>query len=432
MKKLLLSIFLSPVLLAPIIANAAEKAKPEALQSWRAARFGMFIHWGPVSLTEKEISWSRANSNPKCPNLGPTPVEVYDHLYERFNPTSFNEKEWVTIAKMSGMKYIVFTAKHCDGFLLWDSKVDNYNIMHTPFKRDVCSELAKAAQEAGMKIGWYFSPMDWRDPDCRNEKNNEFVKRMQAELTELLSNYGKIDILWFDTDGCPALWDQENTYALVRKLQPDIVINDRLDIGDKGGIVGPWADFFTPEQTVGSFDQRPWESCMTVSRHNQWSWGGHADSVKSYNQCLKMLIHCAGGDGNMLLDVGPMPNGEIAPEQVGVIKEMGTWLAKNGESIYGTRGGPFEPFTFGVSTHKGNTIYLHILNRLGDTLELPSIPAKVIRSKALTGGKVTVTQGDDRISISLPKSGAQMLDMIITLELDRPTSEIGPIKVHLP
>jgi alpha-L-fucosidase len=171
---------------------------------------------------------------------------------------------------------------------------------------------------------------------------------------------------------------------------------------------------------------------MTVSRHNQWSWGGHADSVKSSVQCLEMLTRCAGGDGNMLLDVGPMPNGEIAPEQVGVIKEMGTWLAKNGESIYGTRGGPFEPFTFGVSTHKGNTIYLHILNRLGDTLELPSIPAKVIRSKALTGGKVTVTQGDDRISISLPKSGAQMLDMIITLELDRPTSEIGPIKVHLP
>ena len=130
-------------------ADSPQKAKPQSLQHWREARFGMFIHWGPVSLTEKEISWSRANSNPKCPNHGPTPVAVYDNLYKEFNPTKFDAKEWVAIAKAAGMKYMVLTAKHCDGFLLWDSKVDDYNIMHTPFKRDVCAELAKAAHEAG-------------------------------------------------------------------------------------------------------------------------------------------------------------------------------------------------------------------------------------------------------------------------------------------
>ena len=145
----------------------AQDAKPAAdataphpyakhLQWWADARFGMFIHWGPVSLKETEISWSRANSNPKCPNQGPIPVEVYDNLYKQFNPTKFDAKEWVAIAKAAGIKYMVLTAKHCDGFLLWDSKVSDYNIMHTPFKRDVCAELAKAAHEAGMKIGWYY------------------------------------------------------------------------------------------------------------------------------------------------------------------------------------------------------------------------------------------------------------------------------------
>ena len=168
----------------------------------------MFIHWGPVSLKEKEISWSRANSNPNCPNNGPTPVAVYDNLYKRFNPAKFDARQWVAVAKAAGMKYMVLTAKHCDGFLLWDSKVDDYNIMHTPFHRDVCGELAKAAHEAGMGIGWYFSPMDWRDPDFRTAHNAAFVARMQGEIRELLTNYGTIDVLWFDWDGCKAMYDQ--------------------------------------------------------------------------------------------------------------------------------------------------------------------------------------------------------------------------------
>ena len=166
----------------------------------------MFIHWGPVSLKETEISWSRANSNRKCPNAGPVPVEVYDNLYKKFDPAKFDAKEWVATAKAAGMKYMVLTVKHCDGFLLWDSKVSDYNIMHTPFKRDVAAELAKAAHEAGMRIGWYYSPMDWRDPDCRSEHNDRFVKHMREEIRELLTNYGRIDLLWFDTDGWPSPW----------------------------------------------------------------------------------------------------------------------------------------------------------------------------------------------------------------------------------
>src|SRR5208283_5678666 len=171
------------------------------LKWWGEARFGMFIHWGPVSLKETEISWSRANSNPQCPNNGSISVEEYDNLYKRFNPTKFDAKEWVAIAKAAGMKYMVLTAKHCDGFLLCDSKVDDYNIMRTPFHRDVCAELAKAAHDSGIQIGWYFSPMDWRDPDFRTGRNAAFVARMQGELSELLNHYGRVDVMWFDWDG---------------------------------------------------------------------------------------------------------------------------------------------------------------------------------------------------------------------------------------
>lgn len=416
------------------VGESPYKAKPESLKQWQDARYGMFIHWGPVSITEKEISWSRANTNSKCPNQGPTPAEVYDNLYKKFNPTEFNAKEWVAIAKASGMKYMVLTAKHCDGFLLWDSKVDDYNIMNSPFGRDVCAELAEAAHKAGMMLGWYFSPMDWRDPDCRNDKNAEFVKRMQAELRELLTNYGKIDVLWFDTDGRSSPWDQDVTYSLVRKLQPDIVINNRLDIGDHKEwtvqSIGPWADFYTPEQYVGEFDnQRPWESCMTVSAHNQWAWGGSGDGVKSLESCMNMVISGAGGNGNILLNVGPTPLGEIAPEQANRIKEVGVWLKKYGKSIYGTRGGPFKPGYYGVSTHKGKIIYLHLRNLSGGTITLPGIEAKIKRAKLLTGGRVSYTQSVDAITVTVSKEHSQPIDTIVELTLDRDASKIAPVSI---
>jgi alpha-L-fucosidase len=424
----------------PAAKSASPRPFSKHLQWWGEGRFGMFIHWGPVALKETEISWSRANSNPKCPNAGPIPVEVYDNLYKNFNPTKFDAKEWVAIAKAAGMKYMVLTAKHCDGFLLWDSKVSDYNIMNTPFKRDVCKELAEAAHEAGMKLGWYYSPMDWRDPNCRSENNDRFVKEMQAELTELLSNYGKIDLLWFDTDGEPAPWDQAKTYAIIKKLQPDIVINNRLDLQEPGEptahqpeSIHPNADYYTPEQFIGGFDvQHPWESCMTTSRKNQWSWGGADDGVKPFETCMEMLIGCAGGDGNVLLNVGPTPSGEIAPEQANLVKEMGAWLQKNGESIYGTRGGPFKPGDYGVSTRKGNTIYVHIRNWEADPLRLPAIPAKVLSSRMVTGGKAEVRQTTSGIEISVPEGDRKPIDTIVALELDGDANRIAPIDVPRP
>ena len=268
----------------PVPAAVDESPAPRdaRMKWWREARFGLFIHFGPVTLTGKEISWSRANSNPKCPNHGPTPVAVYDQLYKSFNPTNFSAGDWAGVAKLAGMKYVVLTTKHCDGFLLWASKVDAYNISATPFHRDLCAELAKAVRQDGLRLGWYFSPMDWRDPDFRTERNAAFVGRMQGEVSELLNKYGRIDLMWFDFDGGEAVYDQTNTYALVKQAQPHIIIDNRLDLGVKTSntaLLSPNADYYTPEQRIGSYDDRhPWETCMTLG--TQWSWKPD-DKIKS-------------------------------------------------------------------------------------------------------------------------------------------------------
>jgi alpha-L-fucosidase len=330
----------------------------------------------------------------------------------------------VGVAKAAGAKYIVLTAKHCDGFLLWHSQASDYNISRTPFRRDVCAELATAARAQGIKIGLYFSPMDWRDPDFRTERNAAFLARMQAELRELLTNYGQIDLVWFDHDGREALYDQTQTYEIVKTLQPRAIINNRLDlsVGDSNRrILSSNAEYYTPEQQVGAFDdQRPWESCMTTSRRGQWAWGGAQDGVKPLEACLAMLIRCAGGDGNLLLNVGPMPNGEIAPEQASLLKEIGKWLAKFGESIYGTRGGPFKPGDYGVSTRKERTIFLHVLEGPGAGLTLPAIPARIVGSRVLGSGKAEVRQTAAGIKVSVAESDRRAIDTVVALELDGP------------
>lgn len=397
------------------------RQKAERQAWWREARFGMFIHWGPISLKGTEISWSRGAERRGIEGKGEVPVELYDNLYKEFNPVKFNADKWVSIAKAAGMKYMVLTAKHCDGFCLWRSKVDDYSIANTPFKRDVCGELSSAAHKAGMKIGWYYSPMDWRDPDTRTERNEIWVKKMQGHLRELLGNYGKISLLWFDTDGGPSPWDQPNTYALVRTLQPGIIINNRLDMGTQEDYnnqrIGPNADYATPEQRVGAFDdQHPWETCMTIG--TQWSWKPN-DTIKTADECIRILTQCVTGDGNLLLNVGPMPNGEIEPRQVAVLKEVGAWVKKYSESIYGTRGGPFKNGEWGGATRKGSVVYLHILKWDSGQVTLPGLDATIKKSTVLTGGKVEVKQTGDGTIVAMLPGVKPMNHTIVKLELDK-------------
>ncbi len=404
------------------LLQKAASTREHRLEWWRKARFGMFIHWGPVSLKGTEISWSRGGLRRgiEKTGTGEIPVDVYDNLYKQFNPVRFNAEEWVSIAQSAGMKYMVLTAKHCDGFCLWHTKVDDYNIGSTPFKRDVCAELADAAHRAGVKIGWYYSPMDWRDPDCRTERNALYVKRMQTHLSELLGNYGQIDVLWFDAEGGPSPWDQERTYHIVRALQPNIIINNRLDI--EAGIydakteIGPNADYATPEQEVGTFNtQIPWETCMTIG--TQWSWKPN-DTLKTSGECIGILVQCATGDGNLLLDVGPMPNGQIEPRQVTILEEIGGWLKKYGESIYETRGGPYRNGAWGGSTHTGNVVYLHIQKWNKDEISLPPLKRKILSSRVLTGGTVTLDQKDGGLVLHMPVEHQDKVDTIVKLELD--------------
>lgn len=417
-----LSLFLATAPLAAEDPKPWLKPDPAALQRWRDMRFGMFIHWGPVSLTEREIGWSRGAQ---------TPIDVYDSLYKKFNPTKFDADQWVALAKQAGVKYIVLTTKHHDGFCLWDSKFTDYNIMNSPFKRDVVKELADACKKQGIAFGAYYSTCDWHHPDfpltspggqVKRDKSNidAYNQYLLNQVRELITNYGPLVTIWNDV---PQLFEGRgvNTIKLVRTLQPDILINNRT--GDGG-------DYDTPEQEVGAFQMdRPWESCMTISAHNQWAWGGPNDGVKSLNECIRMLVLCSGGDGNMLFNIGPEPSGAIDPAQVDRLKDIGRWMDKCGESIYATRGGPYKPTSYLASTRKANTVYLHVLSWPTDVLTLPALPAKILKSSLLTGGNVQVKQSDDAVEISVPKSDRQPIDTIVVLELDKPAIDIPPIAV---
>jgi len=345
--------------------------------------------------------------------------EIYDNLYKQFNPVKFDAEQWVQMAKDAGMKYLVFTSKHHDGFSMFDSKFTDYKISNSPFKRDVVAELAAACHKAGLKLGYYYSPVDWYHPDYRTKNHARYIKFMHGQLREICSNYGRIDIIWFDSLGGSAKdWDSENLFRMIRQLQPNVIINNRAGLP---------ADHDTPEQRIGNFqNDRPWETCMTICR--QWAWKPD-DQMKTFKQCIQTLVKTVGGDGNLLFNVGPMPDGRIELRQVERLKEMGTWLKKYGQSIYGTRGGPFKPGAWGASTYKGNTVYIHVLNWSGEKLILSPIPKKIVASSVLTGGTANVRQTDKAIEISVLKTNRHEIDTIITLQLDGSADELAPVGV---
>jgi alpha-L-fucosidase len=384
------------------------KADPSAVARWQALRFGMFIHWGPVSLTGQEIGWSRGAQ---------TPIEVYDHLYQQFNPTNFNADDWVRVAKAAGMKYVVFTTKHHDGFCMWNTGQTDFNIMHSPFHRDVVKELAAACRKAGLGFGTYYSTCDWHHPDfpltspggtVKREKSNleAYNQYLLAQISELITNYGPLVSLWCDV---PQMFEGRgaNTIKLARRLQPDILINDRS--GDGG-------DFSTPEQHVGKYQgDRPWETCMTICQ--QWAWKPD-DKLKSLQECVAILVSCAGGDGNLLLNVGPMPDGRIEPRQVERLRQMGEWLERNGDSIYGARGGPWKPSKEIASTRRGNVVFVHILGGIGDPIELADLPRKVRAATLLGGGAVVFEQAGGKLTLKVPRTARDPIDTIVRLELE--------------
>jgi alpha-L-fucosidase len=398
----------------PAIAQehvAAEtRAQQDARMSWwREARFGMFVHWGPVSLKGTEIGWSR-DPGPNGARGGSIPAAEYDALYEQFNPTRFDARRWVAVAQSAGMKYVVFTTKHHDGFCEFDSALTDYKITSpkSPFHRDVVKELADACHAAGMRLGFYYSQPDEHHPDYRTQHHARYVEYLHGQVAELLTNYGRVDVLWFDGLGGSAEdWRADELFPRMRKLQPGLIVNDRCGLP---------ADFDTPEQTIGRFQNtRAWETCMTIC--NQWAWKP-GDEMKSLEQCIRTLVRCAGGDGNLLFNVGPMPSGEIEPRQVARLEEMGEWLAKFGASIYGTRGGPIRPGAWGCTTSKGNTLYVHVFEWSGEGLRLPALDRKVLSATLLTGGFAGLHQDESGIELRVAAPDRRPIDTIVALTLD--------------
>jgi len=396
-------------------------AKPQVVRTWQDMRFGLFICWGPVSLTGKEIGWSRGEPSwGRRPGVrggkGPTPVEVYDNLYKKWKPDKFNARQWVRVAQDAGAGYIIFLIKHHDGFCLFDSALTDYKSTgpQSAWKVDVLKEMADACHEAGLKLMIYYSQPDWHHPDYLTDRHDRYIKYLHGQVRELLTGYGRIDGLWFDNLRRPSpeaakLWDAENLFKMARSIQPHLIINNRC------GLPG---DFDTPEQRVGRFQtRRAWESCITLG--TQWAWKPD-DRIKSLKQCIDILVRCVGGDGNLALNSGPMPDGRIEPRQVERFKEIGAWLARYGRSIYGTRGGPFRPGAWGASTRKGSAIYLHVLRWTGERIVLPAIDRRIVSHSVLTGGSAAVEQTDEGITVSVPPGSRSELDTIVKLQLDGP------------
>ena len=311
--------------------------------------------------------------------------------------------------------------------------------MNTPFKRDVVKELAEACKRQGMKFGCYYSVPDTHNPHYPYDLTGRghpkrakydveaYNKFLMGQTAELIRNYGPLMTIWYDTDGTVTEFYDKNRGQTVinsaRKIQPDILVDNRT---------GALGDYSTPEQKIGGFDmKRPWESCITISAHNHWAWGGDQDGAKPIGTVITMLAQCAGGDGNMLLNVGPRSDGLIDPVQVEAIRKVGDWLKVNGESIYGTRGGPYKPTPRYTATRNGNIVYLHILKWEGDSCKLPPLSAEITEASLLGGGKVAVSHQADGLTVTVPVADQKESDTMVKLTLKGDAMAIEPIQLAL-
>ncbi len=352
------------------------------------AKFGLFVHWGVYSVIG-DGEWVMNNHK--------IDKKTYQKLPNFFNPTEFDPKEWVAIVKAAGMKYITITSKHHDGFAMFDSKQTDWDIVdRTPYKKDVLKMLADECHKEGIKLFFYHSHLDWFQDNYfprgrtglsseRPEKGdfNKYLDFMDAQLTELLTNYGEIAGIWFDGwwDKKDADWRLEKTYQLIHKLQPQCLIGNNHHQAPKNGedfqmfekdLPGKNTAGFNAESVVGKL---PLETCETMN--NSWGFNLQDSKYKSTKNLVQYLVKAAGNDANFLLNVGPMPNGKIQPEFVQTLKEMGQWMAKYGETIQGTRGGPVEQKSWGVSTQKDKKVFLHVLNAEDSNLLLSGFTQKV-------------------------------------------------------
>jgi len=388
---------------------------------WRDAKFGMFIHWGLYAIPARS-EWYMHSAQ--------IPAEQYAKLADEFVPRRFDARQWVRVARQAGMRYLVLTARHHDGFALWDSPSSyrGFCSTRTAARRDFVAEYVEACHDANMRVGLYYSPMDWRFPGYFKPKElpeNAALMKEQCygQVEELMSNYGHIDILWYDggwlahqgTDADAAwLWEPVKLNRMVRRYQPEVVISPRSGwegdfLCDEGGheVTGPIAPF-------------AWEKCLNLNRA---SWGYNTvQDLMSCDDVIRMLVNVAGRGGNVLLNVGPDRDGVIPPSHVERLREVGLWLERFGASIFGTRPGPFQPAEgHYCSTYEGSTVYVHVLEwRDSPTLKLPPLSAPVKSCSLLGGSGIEWAQSETQIELTVPTERRQSPCTVIQLTLAGP------------
>lgn len=417
-------------------------ASPQQRTAWfTEARFGMFIHWGLYAIPARG-EWVR--------NREKISIEAYQPYFDEFNPVRYDPRRWAAIAKAAGQKYVVLTAKHHDGFCLFDSKLTDYKATNTPAGRDLIRQYVDAFRAEGLKVGFYYSLLDWHhdhypvdrhhpmreDEAMKSQKRvtARYVDYLHGQVRELLSNYGKIDIIWFDFSYdhmSGEAWRARQLMEMVRELQPGIITDNRLYAGHEnpggGAAVG---DIWTPEQIIpaeGVLDERGnlrvWEACITMNDH--WGYARDDKNFKSPGQIVHMLVECVSKGGNLLLNVGPTAKGEIQGEFVDCLQRVGAWIDRNGQSIYGCSRASVPKPQWGRYTQKGNTVYAHILEKPVGPIPVVGLGGKVRRARLVGDGSEVrisrpwnVAADSQDLFMSIP--GATLpdeLDTVVALEL---------------
>ncbi|MBT3380799.1 MAG: hypothetical protein HN742_29090 [Lentisphaerae bacterium] len=417
----------------PQINETAEQRNAR-LQWFRDAKFGMFIHWGPCSVGAKEIGWGRDGNRPWDINMhGPrTEDPEYDNYYKQFNPVKYDADAWAQFARESGMKYMVLITKHHDGFSQFDTALSDYSIMASPYGRDIVEPFVEACHRHGLKAGLYYSTRDWYHPDYLVGDNATYDAWYRGQIEELLTNYGKIDMMWFDHVGGKdwGKWQFDELFSMMYRHQPALLVNNRAArfCGPKSpqdeGPASPelervtQGDFDTPEGRIGAMDiTRDWESCIHVGQG--WSYRGE-DGFKGPEECIRMLASCTTGGGNLLLNFGPRPDGTFTDGESAVAKAMGEWLKTYGDAIYGTRGGPFENGNWGGSCHRGRKLYLHVYKWPQEGLTLGPLPHTVLAAQTLDHKPAAFTQDVNGLMVSVAEADRDAPVTVVELTLDGP------------
>ena len=410
-----------------VVAASPSQAKQAATRAgrmkwWHEAKFGMFIHWGLYSLIGQH-EWSK--------EVEGVPIPQYELLAKHFHPKPNAARDWARLAKKAGQKYMVMTTKHHEGFCHWDSKLTDYNAVKQGPGRDLVREYVDAARAEGLRVGFYYSLMDWHHPDGATCKTDEAARKRFVEYThglirELLTNYGKIDVLWYDVSWPLSAegWESEKMNEMVFELQPEIIVNNR------NGLDG---DFSTPEQQITASEVgRAWESCMTLN--DSWGFNRGDDAWKSPKTIVDNLATCARGGGNYLLNIGPEPDGSIPPDTTAVLESVGKWMDINGKTIYGTDRLQAGWNTNANYTRSGNTLYIHqhywpghtpaaewlIFYQPDAVIAIGGIKPKVLSAHLVkTGQKVDFTQDALCVRLTgLPLKAPDQPATVIAVECD--------------